>query len=96
VNGYQIAGLVLFVVIVGPVVLGFVLGSRPKDTVDSKGAARSYDYPVQYEVRIRVTVNAETPEEAAWEAQKLIRDYPVHAEVIDPRGRLSQVVGEGD
>lgn len=93
---YQILGLVLFVVIVGPVVLGFVLGSRPKDTVDSKSAARSYDYPVQYEVRIRVTVNARTPEEAAEEAQILLRDYLVHTEVIDPRGGLSQVVVRGN
>lgn len=53
--------------------------------------ARSYDYPVQYEVRIRVNVNARTPEEAAREAQELIRDYPVTAEVSDPRGRKSVV-----
>jgi hypothetical protein len=53
--------------------------------------ARSYDYPVQYEVRIRVSVNAKTPEEAAEWTQKLLAEYPVQAEIIDPRGRVSVV-----
>jgi hypothetical protein len=47
--------------------------------------AQSYDHEVQYEVRIRVNVNAKTPEEAAGEAQKLLAEFPVYAEVIDPR-----------
>jgi hypothetical protein len=53
--------------------------------------ARSYDYPVQYDVCIRVMVNAENPDEAALEAQKLIWNYPITAEVSDPRGRKSIV-----
>lgn len=53
--------------------------------------AHSYDYPVQYEVCVRVMVNATNPDEAALEAQKLIWDYPVTAEVSDPRGRKSVV-----
>ena len=57
--------------------------------------ARSYDYPVQYEVRVRVNVNARTPEEAVREALNLIKEYPVHAEVIDPRGGQSLVMETG-
>jgi hypothetical protein len=55
--------------------------------------ARSYDYPVQYEVRLRVNVNAKTPEEAAEWAQKLLAAHlhRVQAEIIDPRGRVSVV-----
>lgn len=57
--------------------------------------ARSYEYPVQYEVSISVTVNAQSPQEAAQEAQKLVRDYPVIAEVTDPRGGHSLIKTEG-
>ena len=85
---YEITGILLLAVVVGPVVLGFVVH---RESDDPDGAARSYDYPVQYEVRIWVMVNAETPEEAALEAQNLIRDYPITAEVFDPRGRKSVV-----
>jgi hypothetical protein len=56
--------------------------------------ARSYDYPVQYEVRVRVNVNAQTPEEAAQEAQRLLlllRGIPITMEVIDPRGDQSLI-----
>jgi len=53
--------------------------------------ARSYDYQVQYEVRVRVLVNARTPEEAARAAQDLVRRYPIRAEVLDPQGGRSRV-----
>lgn len=58
--------------------------------------ARSYDYPVQYEVRIRVTVNARTPVEAVLEAQKLIRGHSVQLEIIDPRGGQSVIIVTGE
>lgn len=65
--------------------------TRDQKTMSGEPEARSYDYLVQYEVRIRVNVNAKTPEDAVREARKLITDYALHAEVIDPRGGLSQV-----
>lgn len=57
--------------------------------------AQSYDYPVQYEVRIRVNVNARTPAEAVHEARALIEAFRIIAEVVDPRGGLSQVREDG-
>lgn len=54
-------------------------------------AAQSYDYPVQYEVRVRVNVNARTPAEAVAEARVLLQSYRITADVIDPRGRRSQI-----
>ncbi len=57
--------------------------------------ARSYDYPVQYEVRIRVNVNAKTPQEAVTEAQQLLASHSVFMEVIDPRGN-QRLVGPVD
>jgi hypothetical protein len=53
--------------------------------------ARSYSYPVQYEVRVRVNVNAKTPEEAVREAQKLLAKFPACAEIVDPRGGVSRI-----
>ena len=56
------------------------------------GTARSYAYNVQYEVCVRVNVNAKTPEDAVREARKLITNSALHAEVFDPRGRKSVVL----